>query len=101
MEIDDRHIIDRTFRCGDAVRLIKFPHVCGRVCEIRNGDVMIQCDGQYSLNSPINIEHAPDDDGITRYHTETGEVFAECGIPTEPCETSDESYRLSKEEKID
>lgn len=96
VDFEARHAIDKKFNNGDRVSVVGVPEIRGVVTRV------VMCDGSMSDSVAVvsgipdfsailfcALEHAPDDDGVTRYHTESGEVFAECGTPTEPCEASD------------
>jgi len=86
MTDDDRHHIDKNFRTKDRVfhaNSDRYGVVKQSPTMFRGGtgvDVLFD-DGLYAAVSVENLEHAPDEDGITRYHTEQGEVFCESGVP--------------------
>lgn len=85
---DVRHAIDKKFHPGDTVCVVGVPEARGVVESVHYGDgpdaaARVSGIPGYSAFTFCAIEHAPDDDGVTRYHTETGEVFAECGVPTD------------------
>ena len=89
-QFGDRHAIDKVFRVGDTVCVVGIPEVRGVVTRLYdNWAVRVMGIPGYTTFTVVAIEHAPDDDGVTRYHTESGEVFAECGTSTEPCEIGD------------
>ena len=79
---DVRHAIDKKFHPGDTVCVVGVPEARGVVESVHHGDgpdaaARVSGIPGYSAFTFCAIEHAPDDDGVTRYHTETGEVFAE------------------------
>lgn len=91
-----RDPIDHRFFPGDSVRLISDPSITGVVedgTSVASGVAMVP---QFpnGMASFCDIEHAPDPDGVTRYHDDTGLVFAEMEtIDPAIQETVDEIFR--------
>lgn len=89
---ESRFAIDKSFNRGDTVCVAGVPDAVGIVefADNRNCVAKVRGIPGWSLFMFSVIEHAPDPDGMTRYHTKDGEVFAECGVSTEPEKTDRE-----------
>lgn len=87
---ESRDAIDKSFNRGDTVCVVGVPEAVGVVVCVVGDMARVTGIPAFSSISFDGLEHAPDPDGVTRYHTKDGEVFAECGVSTEPEKTDRE-----------